>query len=87
MMSVFVRLPSTILSGCLKNRPDLALRYSKQVGAKLRNIENRLINLLNKDVRTRLIHFLWQLVEQNLARIPRRDFACRIILHTGISPA
>jgi len=50
----------------LKNRPDLALRYSKQVGAKLRNIENRLINLLNKDVRTRLIHFLWQLVEQNL---------------------
>ena len=50
----------------LKNRPDLALRYSKQVGAKLRNIENRLINLLNNDVRTRLIHFLWQLVEQNL---------------------
>jgi CRP/FNR family cyclic AMP-dependent transcriptional regulator len=50
----------------LKSRPDLALRYSKQVGAKLRNIENRLINLLNKDVRTRLIHFLWQLVEQNL---------------------
>jgi CRP/FNR family cyclic AMP-dependent transcriptional regulator len=50
----------------LKSRPDLALRYSKQVGAKLRNIENRLVNLLNKDVRTRLIHFLWQLVEQNL---------------------
>jgi CRP/FNR family cyclic AMP-dependent transcriptional regulator len=50
----------------LKSRPDLALRYSKQVGAKLRNIENRLINLLNKDVRTRLIHFLWQLVEQKL---------------------
>ena len=50
----------------LKNRPDLALKYSKQVGAKLRNIENRLLNLLNKDVKTRLIHFLWQLVEQNL---------------------
>ncbi len=50
----------------LKKRPDLALRYSKQVGAKLRNIENRLLNLLNKDVKTRLIHFLWQLVEQKL---------------------
>src|ERR1700732_1270221 len=28
----------------LKNRPDLALRYSKQVGANLRNIENRMLN-------------------------------------------
>src|SRR6201985_2831443 len=50
----------------LKRRPDLALKYSKQVGAKLRNIENRLLNLLNKDVKTRLVHFLWQLVEQKL---------------------
>ena len=58
----------------LKNRPDLALRYSKQVGAKLRNIENRLINLLNKDVRTRLIHFLWQLVEQNLGENTAEGF-------------
>jgi CRP/FNR family cyclic AMP-dependent transcriptional regulator len=50
----------------LKQRPDLALKYSKQVGAKLRQIENRLVNLLNKDVKTRLLHFLWQLVEQKL---------------------
>ncbi len=52
----------------LKRRPDLALKYSKQVGAKLRNIENRLVNLLNKDVKTRLENFLWQLVEQKLGR-------------------
>ncbi|HEY4286323.1 MAG TPA: Crp/Fnr family transcriptional regulator [Puia sp.] len=58
----------------LKNRPDLALKYSKQVGAKLRNIENRLINLLNKDVKTRLIHFLWQLVEQNLGENTAEGF-------------
>src|SRR3984893_1833316 len=50
----------------LKRKPDLALKYSKQVGAKLRNIENRLVDLLNKDVKTRLIHFLWQLVRQNI---------------------
>jgi len=50
----------------LRNRPDLALRYSKQVGAKLRTIENRLINLLNKDVKTRLAHFFWKLVENKL---------------------
>jgi CRP/FNR family cyclic AMP-dependent transcriptional regulator len=58
----------------LKNRPDLALKYSKQVGAKLRNIENRLINLLNKDVKTRLVHFLWQLVEQNLVENTAEGF-------------
>ena len=50
----------------LKKKPDLALRYSKQVGAKLRSIENRLLHLLNKDVKTRLIHFFWHLVEQKL---------------------
>jgi CRP/FNR family transcriptional regulator, cyclic AMP receptor protein len=58
----------------LKNRPDLALKYSKQVGAKLRHIENRLVNLLNKDVKTRLIHFLWQLVEQNLVENTAEGF-------------
>jgi len=52
----------------LKKRPDLALSFSKQVGAKLRNIENRLLNLLNKDVKTRLLHFFWQLVEQRLGQ-------------------
>ena len=49
----------------LAKRPELALKYSKQVGSKLRTIENRLVNLLNKDVKTRLIHFLWQLVQQH----------------------
>lgn len=49
----------------LQKKPGLALKYSKRVGAKLRNIENRLVNLLNKDVKARLVHFLYQLVEQN----------------------
>jgi len=58
----------------LKKRPDLALRYSKQVGAKLRTIENRLLNLLNKDVKTRLIHFFWQLVENKLGETMPEGF-------------
>jgi CRP/FNR family transcriptional regulator, cyclic AMP receptor protein len=58
----------------LKKRPDLALKYSKQVGAKLRQIENRLVHLLNKDVKTRLIHFLWQLVEQKLGENTAEGF-------------
>jgi CRP/FNR family transcriptional regulator len=49
----------------LEKKPALALKYSKQVGAKLRHIENRLMNLLNKDVKSRLINFLWQLVQKH----------------------
>jgi CRP/FNR family transcriptional regulator, cyclic AMP receptor protein len=49
----------------LNQRPDIALRYTKQVGNKLRNIQNRLVSLLNKDVKTRLIDFLWQLLQLN----------------------
>jgi CRP/FNR family cyclic AMP-dependent transcriptional regulator len=41
----------------LNRKPEIALKYTKQVGHKLRNVQNRLVNLLNKDVRTRLINF------------------------------
>jgi CRP/FNR family cyclic AMP-dependent transcriptional regulator len=51
----------------LQKKPALALKYSKQVGAKLRHIENRLVNLLNKDVKSRLLGFLWQLAQQHRA--------------------
>lgn len=49
----------------LRKKPELALKFSMQVGNKLRVIENRLVNLLNKDVKTRLLHFLWQLIQMN----------------------
>jgi CRP/FNR family transcriptional regulator, cyclic AMP receptor protein len=42
----------------LTKKPELALHYSKQVGQKLRKLENRLVNLLHKDVKTRLAGFL-----------------------------
>ncbi len=49
----------------LRKRPELALKFSMQVGHKFRVIENRLVNLLNKDVKTRLLHFLWHLIQLN----------------------
>jgi CRP/FNR family transcriptional regulator len=45
----------------LKKRPDLAIKYSKQVGEKLRRAEFRLITMLNKDVRSRLLAFFYNL--------------------------
>lgn len=46
----------------LKQRPDLAIKYSKQVGKKLRRAEFRLMAMLNKDVRSRLLAFFYHLV-------------------------
>ena len=51
----------------LGRKPEIALKYTKQVGNKLRNIQNRLVNLLNKDVRSRLLNFFYQLLQLNLA--------------------
>jgi CRP/FNR family cyclic AMP-dependent transcriptional regulator len=45
----------------LKNRPELAVRYARQVGEKLRRAEFRLVNMLNKDVRSRLLAFFYNL--------------------------
>lgn len=45
----------------LKKKPDLAIQYSKQVGQKLHKFQNRLVNLLNKDIKTRLVNFLLML--------------------------
>ena len=45
----------------LKKKPELAIKYSKQVGEKLRRAEFRLLGMLNKDVRARLLSFFYQL--------------------------
>jgi CRP/FNR family transcriptional regulator len=49
----------------LKKKPELAVKYSKQVGEKLRRAEFRLINMLNKDVRSRLLAFFYHLAVMN----------------------
>jgi CRP/FNR family transcriptional regulator, cyclic AMP receptor protein len=73
----------------LYKKPQLAVRFSKQVGQKLRSVENRLVMLLNKDVRTRLVNFLLQLVKDDIAEntpdgfcmpnyLTHEDIACLI---------
>lgn len=47
----------------LRKRPELAIKYSKLVGEKLRRVEFRLLNMLNKDVRSRLLAFYYHLAQ------------------------
>ncbi|MEO7312076.1 MAG: Crp/Fnr family transcriptional regulator [Chitinophagaceae bacterium] len=51
----------------LKQKPDVSLRFTRQIGHQLRNVENRLVNVLNKDVKTRLIIFLLYLAKEHIA--------------------
>ena len=45
----------------LTKKPELAIKYSKQMGEKLRRAEFRLVSMLNKDVRSRLLAFFYHL--------------------------
>ncbi len=49
----------------LNKNNQLAVAYSKQVSNKLRKVENRLLNMLNSDVKTRLLRFFKELVHSN----------------------
>lgn len=46
----------------LEKKPGMALAFSHHLGKKVRKIETRLLNLLNKSVHSRLINLLIQLI-------------------------
>jgi len=48
----------------LKKKPEINLKFSRQLGNKLYKIQNRLENLLHKDIRTRLVDFLLSISPQ-----------------------
>ncbi len=51
-------------SKLLGRRPQLAIRFSQQIGTKVNRLENRMINLLQRDVRSRLLYFFHSLTLQ-----------------------
>ncbi len=58
----------------LNNNNKLAVAYGKQVGNKLRKVENRLLNVLNSNVKTRLLHFITELIYSNPNCIQANSF-------------
>lgn len=47
----------------LQQNTSIAIGYSQKVGNRLRKIENRLVNMLHADVRTRLVRFFYDMVQ------------------------
>ncbi len=76
-------------SKLLERKPQLAIRFTQQVGNKLNRLENRMINLLQRDVRSRLLYFFHSLtlqyklnLKENLFGIPNfltHDDVARLI--------
>jgi CRP/FNR family cyclic AMP-dependent transcriptional regulator len=52
----------------LERKPGLSVEYAKKIGQQMRRIENRLMNLLQKDVRARLLYFFWTLLQHHSAK-------------------
>ena len=49
----------------LAKNPSISLKFTKRIGSKLKTLETRYNNLIFKDVRTRVIHFLKKFVQDN----------------------
>lgn len=56
----------------LRTKPEMAILFSKKVGRQLHQTGNRIANLLRKDVRERLIHFIGDLMTQ-MGRKPEEN--------------
>lgn len=49
----------------LQRKPEMAIAFSFHLGNKLRKVENRLLNILNKDVKSRLVQLFLQMASDN----------------------
>ncbi|CAN5385779.1 Crp/Fnr family transcriptional regulator [soil metagenome] len=53
----------------LEKNNSVAIRYSQKVGNRLRRMENRLMNMLYADVKTRLLRFFNDIIQANYAAV------------------
>ena len=64
----------------LEKKPQLAISFTRQVGSKLNRLECRMINLLQRDVRSRLLYFFYTLAQQQHKHITGNCFSIRNFL-------
>ena len=76
-MEDFIRL--------LQRKPEMAIAFSFHLGNKLRKVENRLLNILNKDVKSRLIQLLLQLAADNNSIADNRAVIDKFLTHDDIA--
>ena len=76
-MEDFIRL--------LQRKPEMAIAFSFHLGNKLKKVENRLLNILNKDVKSRLVQLLLQLAVDNKSIIDNKAVIEKFLTHEDIA--
>ena len=69
----------------LQRKPEMAIAFSFHLGNKLRKVENRLLNILNKDVKSRLVQLLLQLAADNNAITDNTAVIEKFLTHDDIA--
>ena len=69
----------------LQRKPQMAIAFSFHLGNKLRKVENRLLNILNKDVKSRLVQLLLQLAVDNNSIADNRAVIDKFLTHNDIA--
>ena len=69
----------------LKRKPEMAIAFSFHLGNKLRKVENRLLNILNKDVKSRLAQLLLQFADDNNGIADNKAVIPKFLTHDDLS--
>lgn len=69
----------------LQRKPEMAIAFSFHLGNKLRKVENRLLNILNKDVKSRLVQLLVQLAVDNNNIKENKAVIAKFLTHDDIA--
>jgi CRP/FNR family transcriptional regulator len=69
----------------LQKKPDMAIAFSFHLGNKLHKVENRLLNILNKDVKSRLVQLLLQLATDNKSIINNKGVIEKFLTHEDLA--
>jgi CRP/FNR family transcriptional regulator len=69
----------------LQKKPGMALSFSIHLGNKVKKVENRLLNLLNKNVLSRLIHLLLSMVDQVELKQTGKTIVERYLTHEDMA--
>ncbi|MEO6540458.1 MAG: Crp/Fnr family transcriptional regulator [Ferruginibacter sp.] len=69
----------------LQRKPEMAIAFSFHLGNKLRKVENRLLNILNKDVKSRLAQLLLQLAVDNHSIADNRAVIDKFLTHEDMA--
>ena len=69
----------------LQRKPEMAIAFSFHLGNKLRKVENRLLNILNKDVKSRLAQLLLQLAADKKTVVNNTAVIDKFLTHDDIA--